>query len=154
LWEVFTLTGCYPQAGQLCVDLGACPGGWTWVLAGHGARVFCLDRSPLDPRLEHHPLVHSCRGSGFGLDPRDVGKVDWLFSDMICYPDKLWTLVERWLELDAFSNAVCTLKFQGETDHASAARFAAVPGSRLLHLGVNRHELTWILLRDKEGRCL
>ena len=39
---------------------------------------------------------------------------------------------------------VCTLKFQGETDYATAARFAAIPGSVLRHLYHNKHELTWI----------
>ena len=37
-----------------------------------------------------------------------------------------------------------TLKFQGETDFETAARFAAIPGSRLVHLHHNKHELTWI----------
>ena len=144
LWEVFTRCGIAPQAGELCVDLGACPGGWTWVAAEHGARVFSLDKSPLDAQVERHPLVNACLGSGFGLDPRHVGRVDWLLSDMICYPDRLWNLVERWLAVGAFRRAVCTLKFQRATDHDTAALFAAVPGSRLMHLSVNKHELTWI----------
>jgi hypothetical protein len=32
LWEFFTLFGCRPRAGELCLDLGASPGGWTSVL--------------------------------------------------------------------------------------------------------------------------
>jgi len=145
LWETFTRLGVHPQPGELCVDLGACPGGWTWAVARHGARVFSVDKAPLDERVERDPLVNACLGSGFGLDPRHVGTVDWLFSDMICYPERLWALVERWREAGAFRRAVCTLKFQAETDHESAARFASVPGSQLMHLSVNRHELTWVL---------
>jgi 23S rRNA (cytidine2498-2'-O)-methyltransferase len=38
---------------------------------------------------------------------------------------------------------VCTLKFQGATDHAVQAAFAALPG-KLVHLHHNKHELTWI----------
>ena len=49
LWEAFTLDGRRPQPGELCVDLGASPGGWTWVLAGLGARVFSLDKAELAP---------------------------------------------------------------------------------------------------------
>ena len=41
---------------------------------------------------------------------------------------------------------LCTLKFQGDTDFAVMQRFAAVPGSRLVHLHHNKHELTWIRL--------
>ena len=45
-------------------------------------------------------------------------------------------------------NFVCTLKFQAETDHATAAKFAAIPGSRLMHLSCNKHELTWAKLEQ------
>ncbi|MDO5536302.1 MAG: hypothetical protein Q4F72_02050, partial [Desulfovibrionaceae bacterium] len=33
LWESFTLLGKKPGPGDLCVELGAAPGSWTWVLA-------------------------------------------------------------------------------------------------------------------------
>jgi 23S rRNA (cytidine2498-2'-O)-methyltransferase len=36
LWEYFTVTSHQPQVGQTCLDLGACLGGWTWVLANLG----------------------------------------------------------------------------------------------------------------------
>jgi 23S rRNA (cytidine2498-2'-O)-methyltransferase len=52
--------------------------------------------------------------------------------------------VERWLESGLVRNFVCTLKFQGATDHAAARRFAAIPGARLMHLHHNKHELTWV----------
>ena len=42
-------------------------------------------------------------------------------------------------------NFVCTIKFQGETDHQSAASFAAIPGAQVLHLHHNKHELTFML---------
>jgi len=42
-------------------------------------------------------------------------------------------------------NFVCTIKFQGETDHETARAFAAIPGSTVLHLHNNKHELTFLL---------
>ena len=146
LWETFTLLGRQPQPGELCVDLGAAPGGWTWVLASLGCRVFSIDRAPLDPRVQQMPGVNHCIGSGFALDPAVTGRVDWLFSDMICYPEKLLDTVLRWLEADACRNIVCTLKFQSETDHETARRFAAIPGGSLRHLSCNKHELTFVRL--------
>ena len=80
------------------------------------------------------------------LEPRDVGPIDWLFSDVVCYPARLLTLVEKFLAAGTVRNFLCTIKFQGETDFATQARFAAIPGSRLMHLHVNKHELTWIRL--------
>ena len=128
LWEVFTLLGRRPGPGALCVDLGAAPGGWTWVLAGLGARVFSIDRAELAPQVAAMPGVNHCLGSGFGLDPRHVGCVDWLFSDMICYPERLLEVVQRWSACGACQNVVCTLKFQARTDHDTARAFAAIRG--------------------------
>lgn len=153
LWEVFTRLSLEPSLklpgpGDLCLDLGSAPGGWTWVLANLGAQVFSIDKAPLAPQVDAMPGVAHCIGSGFALDPRHAGAVDWLFSDMICYPDKLLEVITRWLELGSCRNFVCTLKFQAETDHTTATRFAAIPGSRLLHLSCNKHELTWIKLEQ------
>jgi 23S rRNA (cytidine2498-2'-O)-methyltransferase len=147
LWEALTLLRARPGAGLRCLDLGATPGGWTWVLASLGADVLAIDKAPLDPKVTAMPGV-SWRGeSAFGLDPQSIGPVDWLFSDIICYPARLLALVRRWMEQGRVRNFVCTIKFQGETDHETAAAFAAIPGSRLFHLHHNKHELTWALLR-------
>ncbi|MFN7195229.1 MAG: SAM-dependent methyltransferase [bacterium] len=146
LWEALTVLGRHPQPGETCLDLGASPGGWTWVLAKLGARVVAVDKAPLDPRIAAMAGVEQRQESAFGLAPASVGPVDWLFSDIICYPARLLELVARWRETGLARNMVCTLKFQAETDHATARAFAAIPGSRLMHLHHNKHELTWALL--------
>lgn len=143
LWELFTLTRSWPKPGERCVDLGSAPGGWTWVLASLGARVLSIDKAPLDPRVARLPNVEHRRQSAFALDPRSVEPFDWLFCDVICYPPRLLSLVERWMAAGAAKRFVCTIKFQHETDHETARRFAAIEGSRLVHLSHNRHELTW-----------
>jgi len=143
LWELFTRLGVQPQPGELCLDMGGSPGGWAWVLSRLGARVFCLDKAPLAPSVAGHPLVTSCLGSAFGLDPRHVGAADWLFSDVICYPDRLYAWLDRWLELGQCRRFVMTVKLQGETDFTLLDRFRAIPGSRLMHLSHNKHELTF-----------
>ena len=146
LWELFTLTGEKPQPGELCLDLGSSPGGWTWVLQSLGARVISVDKAPLDPRIAALPGVAIRRESAFALEPKKIGGIDWLFSDVVCYPRRLLALVERWLAAGNCRRFVCTLKFQGPTDHETARSFAAIPGSRLLHHHHNNHELTWIRL--------
>ena len=149
LWETFTLLGQGPKPGELCLDLGAAPGGWTWVLASMGARVYSIDKAPLDERVAAMPGVDHHIGSGFGLEPKDTGRVDWLFSDMACYPERLLGTVKRWMEADAAENFVCTLKLQGETDHAIVQAFRDIPGSEVLHLSCNKHELTWVNLGER-----
>ena len=83
--------------------------------------------------------------SAFALEPESVGAVDWLFSDIVCYPARLLRLVERWRSSGLARNFICTIKFQGETDHDSAVAFAAIPGAQVLHLHHNKHELTFML---------
>jgi 23S rRNA (cytidine2498-2'-O)-methyltransferase len=146
LWEALTLLETRPRAGDVCLDLGASPGGWTWVLQETGARVIAVDKAPLASSVASLPRVESRQESAFALDPQEVGPVDWLFSDVICYPQRLLTLVQRWLAAGTARRFVCTIKFQGQTDHAVAREFAAIPGSRLMHLHHNKHELTWVRL--------
>jgi 23S rRNA (cytidine2498-2'-O)-methyltransferase len=144
LWEALTVAGVMPRPGETCLDLGASPGGWTWVVASLGAAVVSIDKAPLAPAVAAMAGVTWRQGSAFALDPTAEAPVDWLFSDVICYPERLLTLVERWLAAGTARRFVCTLKFQGETDFATMARFRAIPGSRLVHLTHNKHELTWI----------
>ena len=70
--------------------------------------------------------------------------VDWLFSDVIAYPGRLLTLVRRWINAGAARYIVCTIKFQGATDHDAAEAFAGIPGGQVIHLFHNKHELTFL----------
>ena len=144
LWEALTLIGRRPGPGETCLDLGSSPGGWSWALQQMGTHVISVDKAPLAPGIARLPGIEHRRESAFALDPSAVGPVDWLFSDVVCYPARLLGLVERWLAAGTCRNFVCTLKFQGKTDHMTARRFAAIPGSQLRHLFHNKHELTWI----------
>ena len=145
LWEALLLAGRRPGPGERCLDAGASPGGWTWALAATGAEVLAVDRAELEPRIASLPHVKTLRHDAFTLKPGDLGPVDWLFSDVICYPAALFAWIESWLESGLAKNFVCTIKMQGEKfDRATTDRFAAIPGSRVLHLWHNRHELTWL----------
>jgi 23S rRNA (cytidine2498-2'-O)-methyltransferase len=143
LWEALTLIGRCPAPGDFCVDLGGSPGGWSWALARMGARVLSVDKAPLDPAVARLPGLEYRAESAFALDPRALGPVDWMFCDVVCYPARLLRLVGRWLAAGTCRNFVCTIKFQGMTDHEAAGRFAAIPGGELRHLFHNKHELTW-----------
>ncbi|ODT15051.1 MAG: methyltransferase [Kaistia sp. SCN 65-12] len=146
LWEALVRLRRWPQPGERCLDLGASPGGWTWVLAKLGAGVVAIDKAPLDPRVAAMSGVEWRGESAFALEPASIGPVDWLFSDVICYPARLLRLVERWRATGQVKNFVCTIKFQGETDHETAEAFAALPGAEVLHLHNNKHELTFMLV--------
>lgn len=148
LWEALTRIGTMPGPGELCLDLGASPGGWSWVLQTLGARVIAVDKAPLEPRIAALSNIEMRQDSAFALKPRDIGAVDWLLCDVICYPERLYRLVTAWIESGLARNMICTIKFQGATDFAVQRRFAELPGAQLMHLHNNKHELTWTRLAD------
>ena len=69
LWEALVRLRRWPQPGERCLDLGASPGGWTWVLAKLGANVIAIDKAPLDPRIAAMPGVEWRGESAFALEP-------------------------------------------------------------------------------------
>ncbi|WP_373998910.1 SAM-dependent methyltransferase [Bdellovibrio bacteriovorus] len=145
LWELFTVYGIVPEKGQRVVDFGSCPGGWTWVLQQIGCEVVSIDRAPLEPHIAKLPRIHFMKTNAFTVKPEDIGAIDWFFSDIICYPEKLLELVQMWQSSGLCSNFVCTIKFQGKTDFATLKKFQSLENARVQHLHHNKHEVTvWI----------
>ena len=134
----------FPKSGDRCFEAGACPGGWTWVLINQGASVFAVDRAELAPSLMENPLVTFQAHDAFTIKPSEIGYCDWVLSDVICYPERLYKWVKEWLESGLVKNMICTIKMQGEPDWEIINKFAEIPDSRVLHLNYNKHELTWI----------
>lgn len=141
LWEACTRLGVWPQPGETCIELGASPGGWTWALARLGSNVTAIDRAPLDPTVAAMPGVIWRTGDAFSVTPEPA---DWLFSDIIAYPDRLTEMLTAWIASGQVARIICSIKFQGETDHTAARALAAIPNARLLHLFHNKHELTFL----------
>lgn len=148
LWEVFTKIGRTPKENDLCLEIGASPGSWTWVLQKLGARVIAIDRAPLDPSVANLSNITSLKKDAFSLGPEDFPDVTWVFSDVICYPEKLLSWITKWLEANREINFICTIKFQGEIDYHTIKAFERIEGSQLMHLFNNKHELTWVKLKN------
>lgn len=148
LWEALTLARRRPGPGDRCLDLGAAPGGWTWVLAALGATVISVDRAELAPALADRPEVAHRAGDAFAVRAADVGAVDWICSDLIAYPERLLELARYWCAACPRAAVIITVKCQGPVDAALCARFLAIPGARLLHLAHNKHELTFFRLPE------
>lgn len=136
-----------PQKKSRCLDAGACPGGWTWVLRQLGADVLAIDRAPLADSLMNDSHVEFMKHDAFTLPPAELGKFDWVFSDVICYPERLYKWVTSWIESGNVSNMICTIKMQGKTDWSIIDAFANIPHSVIRHLNYNKHELTWFYSR-------
>ncbi len=143
LWEALTRIGVFPSAGDTCLEVGASPGSWTWVLQQLGSTVIAVDRAPLEPSISSLPHITFMKQDAFSLKPSDFPQLDWIFSDVICYPQKLLTWLKQWLDRDAKINFVCTLKFQGKDSYDVIKEFEKIEGSQIVHLFHNKHELTW-----------
>jgi 23S rRNA (cytidine2498-2'-O)-methyltransferase len=144
LWELFARTGVYPQKNDSCLDLGASPGGWTWVLSKLSKKVLAFDKSPLDASIMALPNVEYIAQDAFKIKLSDYPEANWVLSDVVCYPDKLYDFICDLLSNFPNKNYVFTIKFQGD-DHSAVERFKNLPGT-LLHLSHNKHELTWFSL--------
>lgn len=142
------MAGELPGESSKCFEAGACPGGWTWVLRGLGADVFAVDRAELAPSLMADPHVKFLAHDAFTLKAEDVcremncDKLDYVLSDVICYPERLLQWILMWLDSGRARNIICTIKMQGAVDWSLISKFAAIPGSRIFHLNYNKHELT------------
>ncbi len=161
MWEALTLLRFYerkntghlrngeypsalPAAGSVCIDAGASPGGWTWVLHNLGCRITAVDRSPLAPGLTEQKNIAFIKHDAFTLKPEELGKTDWVCSDVICYPPRLYKWIEKWLASGLCEKFICTIKMQGAPDTETIEKFAAIPNSKIVHLTANKHELTWL----------
>ena len=146
LWEFFTVYAPEAIQGGTSIDVGSCPGGWTWVLRNlEFDKIISVDKAPLEKRIMDLGRIDFKQESAFGLDPKDFGEIDWFCSDIICYPERLLNLVKRFLESGKVKNFVCTIKYQADVDWDETFKFLEIPNSRIVHLHHNKHEVTWFL---------
>jgi 23S rRNA (cytidine2498-2'-O)-methyltransferase len=145
LEESFAWLGAAPAPGELCVDLGGAPGGWTWCALKRGARVVTVDRAPLLPPAAGHPALTMVRGDAFAYRP--AAPVDWLLCDVICEPRRTLDLAVRWMEQRWCRRLVATVKFKGRDDYALLAEAARRLGAtgwrqvRIKHLYQHHNEV-------------
>lgn len=143
LWEALSLLEEYPKPGQTTMDLGASPGGWSYVLQSFGAQVIAVDKAPLAANIAKKPLIQSLQQSAFALNPNDFKRIDLLVCDIACYPERLYELVQQWLKAGNVQQMICTIKLQGETNFTEIQKFQAIPSALVLHLSCNKNELTF-----------
>lgn len=82
------------QAGMHAVDLGACPGGWTYQLVQRGIYTLGVDNGRLHPSLLATGLAKHLAADGFRYRPPKA--VDWLVCDMVEQPHRIVELIAHW----------------------------------------------------------
>lgn len=96
------------QPGMRAADLGAAPGGWTWVLTRHGLHVTAIDNGPLRPHVLDTGLVTHLREDGFRWQPREP--LNWMVCDMVEQPIRVAVRMAEWFRHGWCDNAVFNLK--------------------------------------------
>ena len=96
------------KSGMTSVDLGACPGGWTYQLVKHGMFVTAVDNGSIDSKLMSSGLVTHLREDAFTYRPYDM--VDWMVCDVVEQPAKIADLMTNWLVKGYCRNTIFNLK--------------------------------------------
>jgi 23S rRNA (cytidine2498-2'-O)-methyltransferase len=145
LREALACMGDQPGPGDVAVDLGASPGGWSHVLRECGAEVHAVDRAPLDKRLMADPHIHWHEADAFRWMPDQA--VAWMVSDVIAYPQRVPELLAAWCPQPWARRLVVQMKFKGSPDFALIDQAIATARQagwwmRAKHFFNDKHEIT------------
>ncbi|GAB3099351.1 23S rRNA (cytidine(2498)-2'-O)-methyltransferase RlmM [Lysobacter terrae] len=94
--------------GMRGADLGAAPGGWTWVLVRNGLHVTSVDNGPLRQHLLDSGRVDHLRADGFHWQPK--APLDWMVCDMVEQPRRVAERMATWLREGWCRHAIFNLK--------------------------------------------
>ena len=84
-------------AEMIGVDLGACPGGWTYQLVRRGLFVYAVDHGKMAASLHDTGRIEHCPEDGFKFQPPKRKRIDWLVCDMVEQPSRIIHLITKWL---------------------------------------------------------
>jgi 23S rRNA (cytidine2498-2'-O)-methyltransferase len=144
------------QPGMRAADLGAAPGGWSWVLMREGLQVTAIDNGPLRQHLLDSGRVEHLRADGFSWQPPQA--LDWMVCDMVEQPRRVAERMATWLREGWCRQTIFNLKLPmkkrwQETQQAlqlfseQAQRPLALRARQLYH---DREEIT-VFARVPEG---
>lgn len=108
------------RPGMRAVDLGAAPGGWSWLLAQSGLRVTAVDHGRLAPIVTASGLVEHVRADAYTHKP--ARPVDWLVCDVVDKPRRSAACIARWIRNGWCRQAIFNLKLPGKDRGALLAR--------------------------------
>ena len=96
------------KPGMRAADLGAAPGGWTWVLTREHLHVTSVDNGPLRAHVLDTGLVEHLRADGFHWKPQQP--LDWMVCDMVEQPRRVAERMATWFAEGWCRHAIFNLK--------------------------------------------
>ena len=140
-----------PGPDDMVLDLGAAPGGWSWVALQKGARVWAVDRADLSPDVARHERLTHVKADAFTWTPERMPT--WLLCDVIAEPERSLDVAKRALTSRSLKGLVVTLKLKQPVSlklldeaRAVAQRTQGFFG-RCKHLAANKLEVTLMMRR-------
>lgn len=138
------------QPGMQAVDLGACPGGWTYQLVRRGLFVQAVDNGAMADSLMETGQVRHFAEDGFKFRPKKKN-VHWLVCDMVEQPARVAKLMCQWLREGWCKETIFNLKLPMKRRYESVQEALAMidealsPNAYALkakHLYHDREEIT------------
>ncbi len=122
------------RPGMRAVDLGAAPGGWSWVLASRGLLVEAIDNGPLKPSANETGLVTHIQTDGFTFRPEK--RAAWLVCDMVTGATRVASLIGKWVANGLAREFIFNLKLGGANRQKQIDRARSIIKSEATTKGV------------------
>lgn len=99
-----------PIGGETGVDLGAAPGGWTFVMALHGVNMTAIDHGELELPKDKKLIGTVTHLKENGLKYLPPTLVDWLCCDMVMGAKQSLEVLENWIQENKMKHFIVNLK--------------------------------------------
>ena len=132
------------------VDLGACPGGWTYQLVRRGLFVYAVDHGKMAASLHDTGRIEHCPEDGFKFQPPKRKRVDWLVCDMVEQPSRIAALMAKWLINGWCRETIFNLKLPMKKRYAEVQSCLQNLAEQLERHGLKFHLQAKHLYHDRE----
>ncbi|MDW8845662.1 23S rRNA (cytidine(2498)-2'-O)-methyltransferase RlmM [Erwinia sp. MMLR14_017] len=136
-------------SGMYAVDLGACPGGWTYQLVQRSMMVHAVDNGPMAPSLMDTGQVFHHREDGFKYRPTR-SNIYWVVCDMVEKPVRVANLMADWLVNGWCREAIFNLKLPMKKRFEEVSQNLAMIDEKLKANGINAQIQARQLYHDRE----
>lgn len=137
-------------SGMRAVDLGACPGGWTYQLVQRSMMVEAVDNGTMAQSLMDTGQVVHRREDGFRFQPTHATTNYWVVCDMVEKPWRIAMLMADWLINGWCREAIFNLKLPMKKRYEEVSHCLEEIDKRLKENGINAQIQARQLYHDRE----
>ena len=135
--------------GMHAVDLGACPGGWTYQLTQRNMWVCSVDNGPMAQSLMDTGQVTWLQEDGFKYKP-SRNNISWMVCDMVEKPAKVANLMATWLINGWCRETIFNLKLPMKKRYEEVSQNLALIHEKLAEHGISAEIQARQLYHDRE----